>query len=190
MPSPKNIKNALVALIIIAGILLVLHKLTELGRNIQVISYSTFLEKVDQNLVKKVYVAGQDVEGIFADGSRFETVIGNNANDWELLRMHGVEFSVISPSNQQGIWYLLLFSCLFVAIWAVWYFVRARSNAGNGGGNVFTMGKSGARMFLPSSIKENFNSVAGADEAKEELADVVDFLKNPKKYQKLKLRGA
>jgi cell division protease FtsH len=185
MPSPKNIKNGLVALIIIAGILLVLNKLTELGRNVQVISYSTFLEKVDQNLVKKVYVAGQDVEGIFADGTRFETVIGNNANDWERLRMHGVEFSIISPSNQQGIWYLFLFSCLFVAIWAVWYFVRARNAGGSGGSNVFTMGKSGARMFLPSSIKENFNSVAGADEAKEELADVVDFLKNPQKYQRL-----
>lgn len=185
MPSPKNIKNGLVALIIIAGILLVLNKLTELGRNVQVISYSTFLEKVDQNLVKKVYVSGQDVEGIFSDGGRFETVIGNNANDWERLRIHGVEFSVISPSNQQGIWYLFLFSCLFVAIWAVWYFVRARNAGGSGGSNVFTMGKSGARMFLPSSIKENFNSVAGADEAKEELADVVDFLKNPQKYQRL-----
>jgi len=186
MPSPKNIKNFLVAIIMIAGILLILHKLTELGRNVQVISYSTFLEKVDQNLVKKVYVAGQDVEGVFADGNRFETVIGNNANDWERLRMHGVEFSVISPSNQVGIWYLFLFSCLFVAIWAVWYFVRARNNAGSGGGgNIFTMGKSGARMFLPSSIKENFNSVAGADEAKEELADVIDFLKNPQKYQRL-----
>lgn len=186
MPSPKNIKNALVAIIMIAGILLILHKLTELGRNVQVISYSAFLEKVDQDLVKKVYVAGQDVEGVFTDGNRFETVIGNNANDWERLRMHGVEFSVISPSNQVGIWYLFLFSCLFVAIWAVWYFVRARNNAGSGGGgNIFTMGKSGARMFLPSSIKENFNSVAGADEAKEELADVIDFLKNPQKYQRL-----
>ena len=186
MPSPKNIKNALVAIIMIAGILLILHKLTELGRNVQVISYSAFLEKVDQNLVKKVYVAGQDVEGVLTDGNRFETVIGNNANDWERLRMHGVEFSVISPSNQVGIWYLFLFSCLFVAIWAIWYFIRARNNAGGGGGsNVFTMGKSGARMFLPSSIKENFNSVAGADEAKEELADVIDFLKNPQKYQRL-----
>lgn len=185
MPSPKNIKNGLVALIIIAGILLVLNKLTELGRNVQVISYSTFLEKVDQNLVKKVYISGQDVEGIFADGGRFETVIGNNANDWERLRMHDVEFSIISPSNQQGIWYLFLFSCLFVAIWAVWYFVRSRNAGAGGGNNVFTMGKSGARMFLPSSIKENFNSVAGADEAKEELADVIDFLKNPQKYQRL-----
>lgn len=187
MPGPKNIKNGLIALIMIAGVLLILHKLTELGRNVQIISYSAFLEKVDQNLVKKVYVAGQDVEGMFADGSRFETVIGNNANDWELMRMHGVEFAVISPSNQLGIWYLFLFSCLFVAIWAVWYFVRSRNAGANGGGggNIFTMGKSGARMFLPSSIKENFNSVAGADEAKEELADVIDFLKNPAKYQRL-----
>jgi len=185
-PSPKNIKNGLIALIMIAGILLVLHKLTELGRNVQVISYSAFLEKVNENLVKKIYVSGQDVEGIFADGSRFETVIGNNANDWELLRTHGVEFAVISPSNQLGIWYLFLFSCLFVAIWAIWYFIRSRNAGANGGGgNIFTMGKSGARMFLPSSIKENFNSVAGADEAKEELADVIDFLKNPKKYQRL-----
>lgn len=185
-PSPRNIKNALVALIIIAGVLLILHKLTELGRNVQVISYSTFLEKIEQNLVKKVYVAGQDVEGIFTDGSRFETVVGNNANDWDSLREHGVEFIVASPTNQLGMWYLFLFSCLFVAIWAIWYFVRSRNAGANGGGgNVFTMGKSGARMFLPSSIKENFNSVAGADEAKEELADVIDFLKNPAKYQRL-----
>ncbi|HSC24803.1 MAG TPA: ATP-dependent zinc metalloprotease FtsH [Candidatus Babeliales bacterium] len=184
-PSPKNIKNILLVFIILAGVLLVLYKLTELARNVQIVSYSTFLEKVDQDLVKKVYVSGQDVEGIFTDGTRFETVVGNNANDWDRLRMHGVEFSIISPSNQLGIWYLFLFSCLFVAIWAIWYFVRSRNAGNSGGGNIFTMGKSGARMFLPSSIKENFNSVAGADEAKEELADVIDFLKNPKKYQRL-----
>ncbi|HLJ31656.1 MAG TPA: ATP-dependent zinc metalloprotease FtsH [Candidatus Babeliales bacterium] len=186
-PSPKTIKNAIVVLVVLAGVLLVLHKLTELGRNVQVLSYSTFLEKIDQDLIKKVYISGQDVEGIFTDGTRFETVIGNNANDWERLRRHNVEFSIVSPSNQLGMWYLFLFSCLFVVIWAIWYFIRSRSGAGNGGGagNIFTMGKSGARMFLPSSIKENFNSVAGADEAKEELADVIDFLKNPKKYQRL-----
>ena len=186
-PSPKNVKIAIVTFVILAGVLLVLHKLTELGRNVQVISYSTFLEKIDQDLVKKVYISGQDVEGIFADGNRFETVIGNNASDWDRLRVHGVEFSVISPTNQLGMWYLFLFSCLFVAIWAIWYFIRSRSAGANGGGggNIFTMGKSGARMFLPSSIKESFNSVAGADEAKEELADVIDFLKNPQKYQRL-----
>lgn len=185
-PNPKNLKNALVAFLIIIGLLFILNRLTELGRNVQILTFSTFLEKVEKNDVKKVYIAGQDVEGTLKDGSRFETVISNNFGDWEKLRSHGVEFSVLSPSNQLGIWYLFLFSCLLTAIWAVWYFLRQRNSASNGGGgNIFTMGKSGAKMFLPSSIKENFNSVAGAAEAKEELADVVDFLKNPQKYQRL-----
>src|SRR5436190_21292879 len=186
-PNPKNLKNALFALLIIAGLLFVLHRLTELGRNVQVLPFSTFLEKVEQKQVKKIHVSHQDVEGILKDGSRFETVISKNFQDWDKLRSYGIEFAVISPSNQLNIWYLFLFSCLLTALWAVWYFIRqTRSNNSNsGGGNIFTMGKSGARMFLPSTIKENFNSVAGAAEAKEELADVVDFLKNPQKYQRL-----
>ncbi len=182
----KTFKNALFALFIILGLLFILNRLIDMGRNVQVLPFSTFLEKVDHNLVKKVYVSHQDVEGVLKDGSRFETVISTHFNDWDKLRSHGIEFSVISPSNQLSMWYLFLFSCLLAAIWAIWYFVRSRSNAGGSGGpNIFTMGKSGARMFLPSSIKENFSSVAGAAEAKEELADVVDFLKNPQKYQRL-----
>ncbi len=70
---------------------------------------------------------------------------------------------------------------------SAWYFIRQSrgGSGGGGGGNIFTMGKSRAKMFMPSTIKENFDSVAGADEAKEELQDVVDFLKNPEKYQSL-----
>jgi len=185
-PNPKNIKTALIALVILIGFILVLHRLTELGRNVQVFSFSTFLEKVDQKEIKKIHVSGQDVEGILKDGTRFETVINSTFNDWEKLRLHGVEFSVLSPSSQMNIWYFFLFSCLITFAWAVWYFMKQRNlGSGNSGGNIFTMGKSGARMFLPSSIKENFSSVAGVAEAKEELADVVDFLKNPEKYQRL-----
>jgi len=187
-PNPKNIKNIFFAIAILIGLFLVLHRLTEIGRNVQTVSFSTFLEKVDAGLIKKIYVSHQDVEGILKDGTRFETVISNNFNDWQHLRSHGIEFSVLSPSSQLNIWYLFLFSCVLIVLWAVWYFIRqSRSgqSGGSGAGNIFTMGKSGARMFLPSSIKENFSSVAGAAEAKEELADVVDFLKNPQKYQRL-----
>lgn len=185
-PNPRNFKNPLIALIILAGVFFILYNLTEMGRNVQTLSFSTFLEKVEQNSIKKIHISGQDIEGVFHDGKRFETVIGKNFNDWESLRSHGIEFSVLSPSSQLSIWYLFLFSCLITVIWAVWYFFRQRNGANGGGNNnVFTMGKSGARMFLPSSIKENFNSVAGAAEAKEELADIVDFLKNPEKYQRL-----
>ncbi len=187
-PQSKNIKNALFAIIVMLGVLFVLYRLTELGRNIQELPFSTFLEKVEQKQVKKIHVSQQDVEGLLKDGSRFSTVISPNFDSWDKLRTQGIEFSVLSPSSQLNIWYLFLFSCLLAVLWAVWYFVRqTRGNApgGGGGGNIFTMGKSGARMFLPSTIKENFSSVAGAHEAKEELADVVDFLKNPQKYQRL-----
>src|SRR5581483_3303014 len=155
--------------------------------NVQTIPFSVFLEKVEKNLLKKIHISQQDVEGILKHGSRFETVISNNFKDWDSLRSHDIEFSVLSPSNQMSIWYLFLFSCLLTIVWALWYFIRQTkgSNNAGGGGNIFTMGKSGARMFLPSSIKENFSSVAGAAEAKEELADVVDFLKNPQKYRRL-----
>jgi cell division protease FtsH len=104
-----------------------------------------------------------------------------------MLKEHGVEFSFSNPAGQVNIWYLIpLISLIAILMAAAWYFIRqARGNNNNGGGNVFTMGKSKARMFMPSSIKENFNSVAGVHEAKEELEDVVDFLKNPDKYKRL-----
>lgn len=187
-PNSKHIKNGLIAFLILLGLFFTLHRLTDLSRNVSIISYSMFLEKVEQGLVKKIHVSGQDVKGFLKDGTCFETVVGNNPKDWDSLRQHGVEFSVLSPSNQLHVWYIFPFLCLLIAVWGAWYVVRQTRNSGNGSGsgpNIFTMGKSGARMFLPSTIKENFNSVAGAQEAKEELTDLVDFLKNPKKYERL-----
>ncbi len=181
-------KNAIILTFLFLGSLALLHKLTDYSRNIQTISYTAFLDKVELRQVKNVTIAGQEVFGMFTDGNRFETVIGNNPKDWDKLRENGVEVSVDNLANQFNIWYLFpLFSFLFM-IGIVLYFIRqSRSgNGGGGGGNsIFTMGKSRARMFMPSTIKENFDSVAGVAEAKEELADVVDFLRNPKKYQRL-----
>lgn len=115
-------KNIIVAILIVLGSIALLHKLTDLTRNIHTISYSTFLDKIEQNQVKYVTVTGQDVEGMLKDGTRFETVVGNNPKDWDALRRHGVEFSVASPSNQLNLWYLFPFLCLLVMAWAMWYF--------------------------------------------------------------------
>jgi cell division protease FtsH len=180
-------KHILIITILVLGSLALLHWLTDYSRNTQLISYTNFLDKVELRQVKEVTITGQEVSGKFIDGSKFETVIGSNPKDWDKLRENGVEVSVDNPANQFNIWYLFpLFSFLFM-IGIVLYFVR-QSRSGNGGGSgggIFTMGKSRARMFMPSTIKENFDSVAGAAEAKEELADVIDFLKNPKKYKRL-----
>ena len=69
-----------------------------------------------------------------------------------------------------------------IGFMVVAYFLhQARGQGGGGGSNIFGMGKSKARLFMPSTIKEKFSSVAGADGAKEELQDVIDYLKEPKK---------
>lgn len=180
-------RNFIIGALVLLGFLLALHTLTDRSRNIRTMNYSTFLNQVEENNVKRVHVSGQEVYGLMKDGTKFETTIANKGGDWDLLRKHKVEFSVDNPAQQFNFWYLLPLLSLFLTAWAIWYFIRqSRGGSGSGnGGNIFNMGKSRARLFMPSSIKENFESVAGAQEAKEELKDVVDYLKNPEKYKRL-----
>lgn len=181
-------KNLLILLMVMVGGLLLLHQFTDYARQIKTVSYDSFLKSVESDEVKEIHVAGQDVYGIFRDGTRFETVVGKNPKNWEMLKEHNVQVWVASPSNQVSLWYIFPFLFLLMSLWAIWYYIkqaRGGQGGGQGGNNIFTMGKSRAKMFMPSTIKETFNSVAGNHEAKEELQDVVDFLRNPEKYKKL-----
>ena len=179
-------RNFIVGALIVFGFMIALITLTDRSRNIKTMTYSAFITQVEQGNVKRVHVSGQDVQGLLQDGTRFETTIANKSKDWEMLKEHGVEFSVDNPAQQVNFWYLLPLLSLFITAWAIWYFIRqSRGQSGNSNNNIFTMGKSRARLFMPSSIKESFDSVAGANEAKEELKDVVDYLRNPEKYQRL-----
>jgi len=168
--------------------LIALTYLVDQSRNKEVLSYSSFLKKVDENAVKMIVVKGNDVEGIMTDKEgavQFETTIPQNGLNWEKLRDHAVEFTVVAPANQLSLWHILMMISLGMVGIFIWFFIRQARSSGGGGNNVFTMGKSKAKMFMPSQIKVTFDSVAGVAEAKEELQDVVDFLKNPEKYRKL-----
>jgi cell division protease FtsH len=181
-------KNLLIAVVVFVACIALLTKLTDYTQQIKTLSYSSFIKRVEQGDVKVIHVSGQDVQGALADGTKFETVIPQNPTDWDLLKRQGVEVIVATQSGPMNMWYLMLFASFIVTLLAAWYFLRqARGSGGNGGpgGNIFSIGKSRARLFMPSTIKENFDSVAGAAEAKEELKDVVDFLKNPEKYRRL-----
>ncbi len=183
---PKNALLVVLATLFVGS--LVVHKLTDYSRQIARFTYSGFMEKVEQNEVKVVRISGQDVFGVLNDGSRFEaSVPQNNLADLAVMREHKVDIVVESSSAKNSFWYLLIPFILMLIAFGVMYFLRQSRNAGNnsGGGNVFTMSKSKARMFMPATIKENFSSVAGAVEAKEELQDIVDVLRNPEKYKRL-----
>jgi cell division protease FtsH len=185
MISPKGPKGIILALAIALAGIVILSLLISGNREVATITYSQFLDLVEGNKVEVVRVAGQDLQGKLHDGSRFETVIVDSHKLWETLRSHGVIIAVDNLANQFSFWHLLFLGSLILFFIFVWQFLRqARSAGGNGGpGNIFNMGKSKAKMFAPSAIKEKFSSVAGAAEAKEELQDVIDFLRNPDKYR-------
>ena len=177
--------NLFLVALFLALTLLAVLKLADFSQRTESISYSTFLKKLESNQIKAVEVTSNEIRGIYRDGrTRFETVIPNSPKIWDLLREHNVETN-ISSFEQFGFWQFLYFLPFLLTILGLWYFFRQSRNSGGNGGNIFSMSKSKAKMFMPSQIKVNFNSVAGAAEAKEELADVIDFLRDPEKYKRL-----
>ncbi len=179
---PRNL--LILVAFLIAG-LFVLTRINEYTHHIRTISYTTFLKKAEQDEIKSIYVNGQDVAGELKNGARFETVIPESAQNWDLLKSHGVEIVVSSPSSQISLATILGGFALLATLLIMFYLLRQARSTGGGSGNIFSMVKSKAKMFMPSTIKVTFNDVAGAAEAKEELKDVVDYLKNPEKYKRL-----
>jgi cell division protease FtsH len=183
-PFARGPKKLIVLVLLFIGSIFILTMLTDYTRQVKTMSYSSFVDMVEQNNVKSVHISGQDLYGIAKDGSRFEAVIADNPKNYDLLREHGVEFSVAAPSSPLVPWYFFLLIMLLSIPLAIWYFMR-QNKGSNGAGGIFSMGKSRAKMFLPSMIKENFSAVAGAHEAKDALKDIIDFLKNPEKYRRV-----
>ena len=166
--------------------LLAALRLADFSHKIESINYSTFLRKVEANQVKKIIVNGSEVKGLGRDGKSFEVIVPQIPKLWDVLKEHNVETTVVSSgSGEFSLWQLIYLIPFLILLGTAWYFFRQSRSSGGNGGNIFGMSKSKAKMFMPSQIKVNFNSVAGAVEAKEELADVVDFLKHPDKYKRL-----
>lgn len=180
-------RSLFIGLAFIMFSILILSLLTDYTRQVRKISYSTFLSDVEANRVKAVEISGQAVRGILKDNTPFETVIANTAGAFDLLRAHHVETIVDNPASHMTLWYISFFIAILAAVlFIAWLLLRqAKNTGGSGGSSIFSVGTSRARMFMPSTIKETFDSVAGATEAKEELKDLIDFLKYPEKFRRL-----
>ncbi len=180
----------LVGIVLFTLLLGLLTKMTEYTQGVQIISYKEFLDKVRDNKIKAVDVSGQFVEGVTKDSQHFQTIVAQRPQDFDLLEQHGVDFRVSPPSMSTGTWHIFIVIgvLMLLGIVSALYFARQMRNGNGrngGGGGIFNIGKSRAKMFLPATIKERFSSVAGAHEAKEDLKDIVDFLKDPAKYRRL-----
>jgi cell division protease FtsH len=180
-------KALLIGIVIMVGLLFLLTQLTDYAKNLNEFTYKEFLDQVKADKVQSVVINGQQVDGVLKNDQRFQATIVQRDGDFDLFEQHGVDYSIATPAVTTNFWYiiLLLSVLLILGLASAWYVNKQGKNNGGQGGGLFNMGKSRAKIFMPNTIKEKFASVAGAHEAKEELMDIVDFLKNPGKYRKI-----
>ncbi len=184
----KGPGNILLVAAFLSLAFLAVHKLADFSQRTENISYSTFVKKLENNQIQSVEVAGNEVRGTYRGGGHsFETKVPNTPQVWDNLAKHNVETTIGSTGGGTSFWsllFLLLVTFGLVGL-VMWYFRQSRGGSGGAGSNIFSMSKSKARMFMPSQIKANFDSVAGAVEAKEELTDVIEFLKHPDRFKRM-----
>jgi len=144
--------------------------------------FSEVLNEIEKGSVQSVEITGSEVKGKFKDGSAFKTTMPNYPEFFKTLIAKGVAFKVKEPT--QSPWLTALISWApFVLLIGFWiFFMRQMQSGGN---KALSFGKSRAKLLSSQQKKVTFKDVAGAEEAKEELQEIIEFLKEPQKFQKL-----
>ena len=154
-----------------------------MGANNAII-FSEFLTEVENGGVVKVEIQGNNIKGVFSNGDSFSTYSPNDPNLIEKLSSKGVSISAAPIEDKMPSLFGILLSWFpMLLLIAVWIFFMRQMQGGKGGAMGF--GKSKAKMMNELKGKVTFNDVAGVEEAKEEVVEVVEFLKDPKKFSKL-----
>ncbi len=148
------------------------------------IGYSEFLAMVENDRVQSVVIQGQDLYFTDSSGSRFSTFAPRDGELIKTLRNSGVAIKAKPPAESSWLMSIVVSWLPMIVLIGVWIFFM-RQMQGGGGGKAMSFGKSRARLISDKGDKVTFDNVAGIDEAKEELTEVVDFLKDPSKYTRL-----
>ena len=179
-------KNLVLWLIIAAVLLMVFQNFSPTTTGQQV-NYSQFVEMVQQGQVSQVTIDGLEVQGTRGDGSQFQTIrpqVSDNKLMDDLLA-NNVEVIGKQP-ERQSLWTQLLVAAFpILIIIALFVFFMRQMQGGGGGKGPMSFGKSKARLMSEDQIKTTFGDVAGVDEAKEDVKELVDFLRDPSKFQRL-----
>ena len=149
--------------------------------------YSQFLTEVENNAIKQATIKGETISGTRANGDSFVTFSPETDNTAliGMLKKHDVNFGAAAPERQSIPMQLFLSSFPILLLIGVWVYFMRQMQGGAGGRGAMSFGKSRARLLNEDQVSVTFADVAGVEEAKEEVKEIVDFLKDPAKFQKL-----
>ncbi|MGA7983009.1 MAG: ATP-dependent zinc metalloprotease FtsH [Chromatiaceae bacterium] len=178
-------KNLILWVIIAIVLMSVFNNFTSTQTGPRAMAYSDFIEQVTQGKVKEVTINGREIQGISESGQHFTTYSpGDDGLVGDLLN-NNVEINAGPPEKPSILMQILInWFPLFILI-GLWIFFMRQMQGGASGRGAMSFGKSRARMLSEDQVKVTFADVAGADEAKEEVSEMVDFLRDPSKFQKL-----
>jgi len=148
------------------------------------VPFSSFLKNIEDGRVMKVEIKGNEIKGVLADGSEFNTYAPNDPNLIEKLSSKGVDITAAPQEDKMPSLLGILLSWFpMLLLIGVWIFFMRQMQGGRGGAMGF--GRSKAKLLSEAKGKVTFNDVAGIDEAKEEVEEIVEFLSDPRKFRRL-----
>jgi cell division protease FtsH len=174
--------------IVIAVVLLsVFHSFGDRSSSSQSLIYSDFLTQVEQGQIREVSIEGQNITGKMISGTPFTTYSPETSNSALIGDLQQADVAILGkppePPSLLGHMFISWFP--FIVLIGLWIFFMRQMQGGGGGRGAMSFGKSKARLLGEDQIHINFNDVAGVDEAKEEVGELVEFLRDPSKFQKL-----
>ena len=181
------VKNLVLWIVIAVVLLSVFHSFGDRTSSAQSLIYSDFLTQVEQGQVREVTIEGQNINGKMISGTPFTTYSPESSNGALIGDLQEANVAIVGkppePPSLLGHMFISWFP--FIVLIGLWIFFMRQMQGGGGGRGAMSFGKSKARLLGEDQININFNDVAGVDEAKEEVAELVEFLRDPSKFQKL-----
>jgi cell division protease FtsH len=182
-PNIRNFSLWMIILVLVVALVAIFQNQGS-HENAKEIAYSDFLNRVDSGAVQRVTITDRSIEGVYKAGGEFSTYAPFDSKLVERLREKNVEFKAKSI-NADTPWYMSLLINWLPLVFLIGIFMFMSRQMQNGAGRAMGFGKSKAKLLTEAHGRVTFEDVAGIDEAKEDLQEIVEFLKDPQKFQRL-----
>ncbi len=180
----SRLKNLLLWVFIIFLMIFIFTMLNHHPPKTQKVIFSSLLQDIKSDKVKSVTIESHNIIGVYKDGKKFETYAPSYPGLISLLEKHNVAIDAKpKPGSPWYLSFLIDWLPMIIILFAFWYFFWRQMQGG--AGKAMSFGRSKAKLMTDTTNKITFKDVAGIEESKQELSEIVDFLKDPKKYTKL-----